>query len=218
MPSTLGQALANESGVHIVRKSTQIIWGELDLSLLGINRDWHGESFHPPVAYCLAMDPECLWFIAAREHAARLHPQARPGRYMPELWKYDVAELFLANPGTGRYLELNLAPNGAWWSGVFSGPRVTDTAAEQEIPGVSTHSELAPGGGWVTALSMPLKELHDLLDFGESSVGNATFILDSPDQRFLSATELGGGEPDFHRPEKLAKLRFHEETLSGLEV
>jgi hypothetical protein len=31
---------------------------------------------------------------------------------------------------------------------------------------------------------------------------NATFIIDSPQQRFLTATDLGAGTPDFHQPER----------------
>lgn len=188
-------------------------WGALDLPLLGLGKDWFGNPVTPPVAWSLALDPERLWFVASRRRAATIHPQARPGRFLAELWRFDVAELFLADPATGRYLELNLAPNGAWWSCAFDAPRQRVEAVDREWPGVRTHAELAADGTWVAALSLPLDTLRERLDFGPATTANATFILDSPGQRFLSATPLGDGEPDFHRPDRFAPLAIRDGGL-----
>lgn len=188
-------------------------WGALDLPLFGAGVDWDGNAVTPAVGWSLAIDPERLWFVASRQHPARLHPQARPGRFTAELWRFDVAELFLADPGSGRYLELNLAPNGAWWSGEFTAPRERTATDDREWPGVRTHAELAADGAWVAAMSLPLDPLREGLDFGDSTTANATFILDSPGQRFLSVTPLGEGEPDFHRPDRFAPLKIHDGGL-----
>jgi len=183
-------------------------WGGLDVPLFGVERDWSGGRVEPAAAFSLVADPRRLWFVASRRRPAVLHPAARPGRFAPELWKYDVAELWLANEGSGRYFEFNLAPNGAWWSCEFRGPRVREDAAEIAMPEVATFAELAPDGAWVAAMALPLDLLRARLDFGAETRANVTFVLESPAQRYLSAVDLGGGEPDFHQPGKFGKVSF----------
>lgn len=203
--------------MHLVRFDQRLVWGELDLPLLGINRDWHGAPVNPPAAYSLAMDHDRLWFVATRSQPAQLHPQARPGRFQAELWKHDVAELFLHNPDNRRYLELNLAPNGSWWSAEFTGPRTRAQDEDEAWPGVETHAELAADGTWVAAITLPLASLKQRLDFGPATTANVTFIVNSPEQQFLTATPLGKGEPDFHRPASFSTLRVHDGGLPGAD-
>ena len=193
----------------ILRSLEPLVWGALDLPLLGINSDWHGTSFDPPAGFSLAVDPQRLWFIAGHSRPAELHPDARPGRFQPELWRHDAAELFLADPDSGRYLELNLAPNGAWWSSTFRTARVTADDAATPPTGVECHATLTPDGTWMAAMSVPVAELEQRIAFGENTTANVCMILGSPEQRFLSVADLGGGEPDFHRPDRFPKLRFH---------
>ncbi|HEY8991077.1 MAG TPA: hypothetical protein VIM46_03805, partial [Luteolibacter sp.] len=73
-----------------------LAWGALDLPLLGLGRDWHGAAVSPVAGFALARDAERLWFVASRAKTAAPHPDARPGQFLPRLWEYDVAELFLA--------------------------------------------------------------------------------------------------------------------------
>lgn len=183
-------------------------WGELDVPLLGLNRDWSGQAVNPPAGFSLAVDPGHLWFIATDRRPASLHPQARPGKFQAGLWQHDVAELFLADPVSGRYFEFNLAPNGAWWSCEFTAPRVRAEEVDIAMPEVATFAELAPDGSWVAAMALPLDLLRARLDFGKNTRANVTFILESPGRRFLSAADLGGGEPDFHRPASFPQAVF----------
>jgi hypothetical protein len=183
-------------------------WGALDVPLFGLAKDLAGEDFHPPAAFSLVADPAHLWFVATHRKPARLHPDARPGGFQAELWKHDVAELFVADPVSGRYLELNLAPNGAWWSCEFTAPRVRADEVDIAMPDVATFSELAADGTWVAAMAIPLDLLRARLDFGERTRLNATMILESPAQRFLSAADLGPGEPDFHQPDRFSEARM----------
>src|ERR1035437_8909657 len=99
-------------------------WGQLDVPLFGLAKDWAGDAVQPAAGFSLAMDGQRLWFLAHHRKPAQLHPQARPGRFQAELWHHDVAELFLADPVSGRYFEFNLAPNSAWWCCEFTAPRV----------------------------------------------------------------------------------------------
>jgi len=194
----------------IIRSYEPLAWGALDLPLLGITRDWHGKPVDPPAAFSLAVDPLQLWFIAGHSRPADLHPEARPGSFQPDLWRHDVAELFLANPADGRYLELNLAPNGAWWSSTFKAPRSAAEDGAKPLEGVRCFATLAPDGTWMAAMAVPLEGLQQRIGFGEESAANVCMILGSPQQQFLSVADLGGGELDFHQPQRFPKLLFQD--------
>jgi hypothetical protein len=185
-----------------------IEWGALDVPMLGLERDWFGKALEAPAGFSLVMDAERLWFIAHHRKAAALHPQARPGRFQAELWRHDVAEWFVADPVSGRYFEFNLAPNAAWWSCEFTSPRVRAEEADIAMPEIATYADIAPDGAWVAAMAIPLRFLKARLDFGPASRVNVTMILESPDQRFVTATDLGEGEPDFHRPDRFSEVVF----------
>lgn len=185
-----------------------IIWGALDLPLLGIPQDWYGKSISPQPTFCLACDPCHLWFVASHRAPALVHPQAHPGVFQADLWKYDVAELFLADPVSGRYLEFNLAPNGAWWSCEFVAPLCRYQENDFPMPEVKTFADASPDGSWLTALKMPLDLLRARIDFGAKTRANVSFILQTPAQVFLSASDLGSGEPAFHRPDQFPQVVF----------
>lgn len=186
----------------------QLIWGELDIPLFGLKNDLKGGAMEIPPAFSLVTDSRHLWFIANHRRPAYVHPNARPGAFQTELWKYDVAELFLADPVSGRYFEFNLAPNGAWWTCEFTAPRVRADSVEIAMPDVATFSELSPDGSWLAAMAIPLDLLRARLDFGPGTHANVTMILESPRQRFLSALKLEGVEPDFHQPGRFSKMVF----------
>lgn len=183
-----------------------LMWGELDVPMLGLQRDWQGLTVQPPAAFSLAMDDRRLWFIAHHRKPAELHPLARPGDFQAGLWNHDVAELFIADPVSGRYFEFNLAPNGAWWSCEFTAARVRAEEVDIAMPEIATFSDMAPDGAWVAAMAIPLDLLRARLDFGPDSLVNVCMILESPAQRFISAADLGGGEPDFHQPHRFPKV------------
>jgi hypothetical protein len=186
----------------------QLVWGELDVPLFGLQKDLAGTPLDVPAAFSLVADPQRLWFVANHRKPALIHPQARPGRFQSDLWRYDTAELFLADPASGRYFEFNLAPNGAWWSCEFTAPRARAEEVEIAMPDVATFSEMAADGSWVAAMALPLDLLEARLDFGVGTRLNVTMILESPRPRFLSAADLGEGEPDFHQPGRFSQLVF----------
>jgi len=183
-----------------------LAWGALDVPIFGITQDWYGMEVQPAAGYALVQDPLRLWLIASHRKPAELHPQSRPGAFQAELWRYDVAELFISDPQSGRYFEFNLAPNGAWWSCEFTAPRVRADEAEIAMPEVATFAEMAPDGAWLAAMAVPLDLLRARLDFGENSHLNLAMILNSPKQRFISVNPLGTAEPDFHRPGHFSKV------------
>ena len=182
-------------------------WGALDVPLVAMPNDWHGRPVDPAPGYAVACDAFHFWFIAHHRGPAHTDPASRPGLFKPGLWQYDVAELFLADPGRGRYLEFNLAPNAAWWNCEFTAPRQRVDAQEIAMPDVHTWSDLSADGAWVAAMAVPLEILRARIGFGAGTTANACMILGSQEQRFLTATPLGGGEPDFHRPERFSIMR-----------
>ena len=192
----------------IFKFSKPISWGALDVPLLGITQDWSGADVSPAAGYSLAMDDHRLWFLAHHRQPADLHPLARPGGFQAGLWKHDVAELFLADPRSGRYMEFNLAPNGAWWCCEFTAARVRASVEDEAMPDVATFADLAPDGGWLAAMALPLDLLRARIGFGSDTRCNVAMILGSPAQRFLSACPLPGNTPDFHQPAHFSPIRI----------
>lgn len=192
----------------ILTSAQPLVWGELDVPLFGLAADVHGQPLQSPAAFSVVMDTQRLWFIASHRQPATMHPKARPGAFQTELWRYDVAELFLADPVSGRYFEFNLAPNGAWWTCEFTAARVREEAVEIAMPEVATFAEISADGAWLAAMAIPLDLLRARLDFGPATRMNVAMILESPAQRFVSAVDLGGGEPDFHQPQRFPQVEF----------
>ena len=193
--------------MQIFTSDTPLSWGKLDLPLCGLHEDWFGKSISPST-FTLAKDPESLWFISIFPGSANIHPAASPGQFTPELWKYDVAELFMANPKTGEYLEFNLTSNGAWWASKFSSVRVPSALQPDFTTHIHTHHDLTETHHSVVGLQIPVNFLKKEIDFGLTTAANITTISNSPSQRYLSASKLPGAEPDFHQPIHFPTLLF----------
>ncbi|MFY7818173.1 MAG: hypothetical protein ACOVRB_07390 [Akkermansiaceae bacterium] len=193
----------------ILQTAQPLQWGDLSLPVWGVQRDWFGSALKSPMMFSLAEDGQRLWFVAAGKSPSHIHPQARPGAFVAELWRYDCAELFLADPASGRYFEFNLAANGAWWNAEFVAPRRRAESIDIAFPEVATFAELSPDGGWMSAIAIPLDLLRARLGWADSSLINVTFIVNSPKQQFLTTTRLPGEEPDFHQPAHFSSFHYH---------
>lgn len=194
--------------MNIELSDQPIVWGNLDVSLFGIERDWYEEKLDTPIAFALAADQQNLWFIASHSKQPYIHPEAKPGAFQPELWQYDVAEFFLLDEDNGNYLEFNLAPNGAWWSCEFAAQRQPASNKNLPLDGVQTYSSDIDEGGWLVAASIPLDILKSKFNFGDKSKMNVTFIINSPSQQFYSAAKLSATTPDFHLPKDFKQVTF----------
>ncbi len=194
------------SSMRFFQSDATLVWGRLDLPVMGMNTDWYGAELLPPLCFTLATDPTHLWFVAARQAPATCFPGAEPGSFTEGLWEHDVAELFLADPKSGAYLEFNLAPNGAWWAAKFIAPRVR--AVEQpDFPSIVTSRwEDVAAGAWCSAIRVPLAVLEKEIGFGAETTANVTAILNSPHQTFHSAHKLPGAEPNFHQPGSFIRI------------
>lgn len=176
-----------------------------------ITHDWYGTEVIPVLEFAFGVDEENLWFLATRAAGASIPPDAKPGAFTPELWKYDVAEFFLHHPATGQYWEFNLCPSGAWWSCGFQSPRVQEDALTQPLSGVETLAELQEDS-WLCMARIPLDSLAPIVGGqpGGESLKDLTLavtgILETPEQIFLTTCDYLDGEPDFHRPHLFSRL------------
>lgn len=162
--------------------------------------DWFGTPLAPFVQFSLKFNETELKFSALRQAPALVKPDCKDGEFCPELWRFDVAELFLRDARAKSYLEVNLAPKGAWWMCWFDDirqPRETQPSFSGVQAAGNQQSE-----AWKTSLSIPLELLPPL----EFLTYNVTFILNSPAQTFHSLAPLPGQEPDFHQPNHFLSL------------
>ena len=156
----------------------------------------------------LWLDESNLHFLVGdQNHPAIPHPQSQPKQYREEPWRYDLGELFLKSADSDHYLELNHSPNGAWWSCLFSSPRQPAEGQPTPIPGVTTQSH-STQNSWAAQASIPLTWLQETLGDLSKITLNATCILETPDQIFLTAAPLSSETPDFHRPHEFLPIKI----------
>lgn len=144
--------------------------------------------------------------------ATALFDQAvNPGEFHRGLWKFDCGELWLGNPSTGRYLEFNLAPNGAWWAMAFSGVRIEDPSCPPpDCVGIGKVER----DKWTASLTTTRAEIRRCLGSDTELTGNLTLVLggcpdvNPPLENFSSLGKLGGVQPDFHRPGDWTPITF----------
>ena len=195
--------------MRIDQQREQLCWEGHDPKWSMVDRDWHGQPVAVPATFALADGPHPFMVCQQRGRSApRFLQMPEPCEFAEALWRYDVAELFIKDAHSDRYLEFNLAPNGAWWSAEFVGPRVRACTEDIPIVGVKTYSKTSADGYWQAAASIPLSFLKSDFSFGQGSRVNVTFIVDSPEQKFLSIAALPGAKPDFHQPEYFKEVEL----------
>lgn len=198
--------------MKIIRSNIPLEWGDLSLPMWGLAHDIFDQALEFRLLFSLAFDEQRLWFVAAGSQPACSHPQSRHGKFMRGLWQFDCAELFIADPRSGRYLEFNLAANGAWWSAEFVAPRQRADERDLAFPEVATFADLSPDGGWLSAMSVPLDLLTARIDWSAYSRVNVTFITRSPAQQFVSASPLPGATPNFHQPKHFSPVEWIDDA------
>ena len=163
-----------------------------------LTHEWYGNPVAAPVEYSFAIEGDSLVFRASQAAPVTIHPEARPGVFTEELWKYDTAEFFVADAEGKNYMEFNLCPNGAWWACAFCGPR--QPLAGAVVPqGVETAGSVTPAG-WGCSACIPLAYLESIGISIRNCRLAATCILNSLDYQFCTTSDDLSGEPDFHRP------------------
>lgn len=161
-----------------------------------LSSQWNGEPTEYSLPYMYTLNADQLVFRVLFSDGANGHPTAEPGMFTPELWKWDVAELFITGTG-GKYVEINLSPNGAYWIQGFDDIRkespefevaklkISVKAGELRLDAVALEEYLGGSSGWRL---------------------NATAIMNAPDYVYLSEVKLSGIVPDFHQPADFSSI------------
>lgn len=174
-----------------------------------IAADWFGAAIAAAPAFRLVLIPGEAIELHAR---ANKHPvsamDSTAGEFCEGLWQHDCAELFLANPATGHYIEFNIAPNGAWWSCLLESPRLRARIENLPLDGVVSEG-IEGVARWETKLHVPLAALPPEIGTDIHALrGNVTFCLGSaPRQIYVTYADLGTGTPDFHQPARWLPVR-----------
>ena len=167
-----------------------------------INTDWFGASC-PKVSFDLTSQNKHIIFTATLPPTLT-QPIGIAGQYTEGLWEHDVAELFINNPNTGKYIEINIAPNGAWWLMLFTAPRQRDPHFVTDTFTLTPKVQQSKQGGQIS-LTIPHKLLHSLL--GSTNYHyNVCFILGESPRQYMSLNQLNSKQPDFHRPDEFATI------------
>lgn len=168
--------------------------------------DWFGHSIQHPLGWRLTETNIGFRFDAQRDAVGSSHPRSQPGVFREELWRSEVAEIFFSDLRRERYLEINLAPNGAWWLCAFDGVRQRNKV-QPDVSGVCSR-QLTGGDSWSAEIFLPRQVFRGF----EPHFFNVTAILDCEPQRFLSTCHLPGVEPDFHQPAAFQEFVWQEGT------
>lgn len=170
-----------------------------------LDRDWFDEPVDARPHFVLKLDEGTI-VLSASVAKSPLIVAGDDGSFREGLWNGDCAELFLSNPETGYYLEFNLSPLGGWWRCDFSAPRRRVEGSAVPLAGVTTRGSTA-SDRWSAELRIPVASLPEALAFSpEATMANVTFCLGDTPQRYLTLVDLGGGDPDFHRPSRWSVL------------
>ena len=145
-------------------------------------------------------------FSASMKPAAQDRFQPGRNEFVTGLWKGNVMEWFLGNPGSGRYLEVHLSPGGQWWSCVFTAIRVPEIPAGRPLPlSLIQHRRDKTGKRWEASVQVPTAVLCQLLnsssflDLRTNLCSTAYPVTGRP--QYFSLAELPGAKPNFHQPD-----------------
>ncbi len=164
---------------------------------------WHGDPLPSPLWWVLAVDPKTLWFGGSLPGGGRRVPVARPGEYCEGLWEGDVLELFLKEPG-GRYFELNISPEGAWWAMELSSYR--SRVPYLRPPRISHLDAETLDGRWSALVGIERESLP--FDLSADSRIHVSGIAHLDATRFISSRRVPASEPDFHHEEAFDEIRL----------
>ena len=133
-----------------------------------------------------------LFFGGAMEAPPRCDRALGCGQFVEGLWQADVIELFVREPSSAGYHEINLAPTGAWWHCRFEEYRLRTGPVPGEVRALSCIDE----EGWSAAVALPRAALPGV-DLAAVR-WNVCAIAGDP-RRFYTHEPAGPGSPDFHR-------------------
>ena len=162
-----------------------------------LQNDWHGVAVTPALRCALRIVGSNLVFRSSRGASPSCSRNQTLGQFIEGLWEEDVSEFFLCEQGTTRYLEVNLAPTGAWWWCLFDEYRKR-TNPQPPPPATVSATSIISANVWESSLSIPLSVLPFPIPPDRAPRINITGVITKPERHFLSYTKLQNDKPDFH--------------------
>jgi hypothetical protein len=177
----------------------------LEKKWINIEKDWFQQASQSNACFCINKQQTSVglsWAFCVRvDKKPIVHPlKMLPQDYYEGLWEYDVAEWFIANPITGKYIEFNLAPTGAWWMMVFDASRQRGKYDVSDLNRVETVSQI-DAKSWQASLQIPVAVVEKILG-RDALKQNICFILGQNPREYLSWTRFVAKQPDFHCPDE----------------
>jgi len=174
--------------------------------------DWKGENGDP----ARATEVRLLWttdtlFVRflANYRSITVFEDARADGWRDELWKRDVAEVFLQPDPRDpwKYKEFEVSPNGLWID-------LDITSGRKEELRSKLRRRVArdvAAKTWTAELAIPMRSLTPSFDAKQTWRVNFFRAEGETEPRFYSAwSPTYSQEPNFHVPEAFGKLQFLE--------
>ncbi|CAF1107277.1 unnamed protein product [Adineta ricciae] len=132
-------------------------------------------------------------------------PAMTPPGPFPELWNYEVVEVFLLSSSTNHYIELEFSPHGHYIVLLLVGQR---KLLKQLLPLPEYHATILSENRWVGRAYIPCAHLPGRIDRF-----NAFAIHGQGENRSYEAlypAPAGSAKPDFHRLELFQPYDFDQ--------
>lgn len=147
----------------------------------------------PKVTTCIATNKTNIYWMLESSCEADYNKELKPYDFKEGLWKKDVAELFIKDSSSNAYQEINIAPSGAYWTGLFSNYRI-ESEKLLSLNDIIINTEVKPSK-WSIQAQIPIKSLK--IEFFETSKVNICSIL--ANKHYYSYLDIEASKPDFHR-------------------
>jgi hypothetical protein len=155
--------------------------------------DWSGNPLPLPIGWCLALDPDTVWFLCSLPGGGR--SSSSSGEFVEGLWEEDVAELFIKSPD-GVYQELNIAPSGAWWSMTLDAYRIRRPSPRR--PEVRYTSVSVLPGAWDVVVGFARTTME--VPVTSDSLLHVSGMWYREQPIYLSSSAPHELAPDYHHP------------------
>jgi hypothetical protein len=160
-----------------------------------IKRDWNNADLGYKISFALGLRDKELLFHSQIQTCPWFFEDYEPNTFHKELWHRNVAEVFIKSADSTQYQEFNFAPNGAWWSQLFSDYRKEDPTRFKLPQGLKVET-ITSGTSWSVKAEIPTTQLS--IPFNADCEFNVCFITGRDPLRYSSSSPIAGKKPDFH--------------------
>lgn len=181
-------------------------WDEaLRMPRTDVETDWWGNRLSRPFRYALGRDATHVVLVSDVPRSAPLPLGHKHGAFVENLaepgTRTDTAEFFIMLKH-GRYFEVHVSPEGAWWYMEFSAYRTPNPGHRPS--GVET-KVVKYADSWLGAIRIPLDQLP--ITPGSLVRFQATLALCSGSTPvYITSAGIPDFEPDFHSDRVFSEL------------